>query len=166
MIDRKWREPAWRAAFCWPDLSALDSIDYIAWPGGDLLLQTVCIIPTCQRAKWGIHSKRRKTYFLSGFLVFKSLCNMSFLAAGTQGRTTKCQKSELFCETTWLLENLISYGKIVEKVNNTKSNILSVAILRHIPLIWFNLYIFQFRNRFRQNHKSYPRHLAKCWFLW
>ena len=81
MIDRKWREPAWRAAFCWPDLSALDSIDYIAWPGGDLLLQTVCIIPTCQRAKRGI-AEERQAYFLSGFLVFNSQGNMSILAAG------------------------------------------------------------------------------------
>ena len=94
MIDRKWREPAWRAAFCWPDLRALDSIDYIAWPGGDLLLQTVCIIPTCQRAKRGIHSRRRQAYFLSGFLVFDSQGNMSFLAAGELRRELQNAKNQ------------------------------------------------------------------------
>ena len=97
MIDRNWREPSWRAAFCWPDLRALDSIDYIAWPGGDLLLQTVCIIPTCQRAKRGIHSGRRQAYFLSGFLVFNSQVNMSFLAAeGNSGENYKMPEIRTF----------------------------------------------------------------------
>ena len=101
--------------------------------------------------------EEEKHIFCLGFLYLipKATCHF-WPQRGTQGRTTKCQKSELFCETTWLLENLISYGRIVGKVNNTKSNILSVANFHHIPLIWFNLYIFQFRNRFRQNHKSYP----------
>ena len=35
---------------------------------------------------------------------------------------------------------------IVEKSTVQNSNIFSGGELQHIPLIWFNLYIFQFRN--------------------
>ena len=168
MIDRKWREPAWRAAFCWPDLSALDSIDYIAWPGGDLLLQTVCIIPTCQRAKRGIYSGRRKTYFLSGFLVFNSQGNMSFLAAeGNSGENYKMPEIRTFLWndliTQYLTEELLGKSTIQNQISFQLP--ISTTYLWFDSICTFSNLEIDFDKTVKAFHGIWPN-IAYFWFLW
>ena len=149
----------------WPDLSALDSIGSPlasqCHPRADTLPQTLCILASLQGLYWG------EKLSLSGFwfYIFK------FCSGLSHGSVAKChiwprgnskenlQKPKIKPCSQIILSKWRNFpqGYCWKKSTIQKSNIFSVAKLQHIPLIWFNLYIFQFRNRL-----TYPQR----WSFW